>query len=90
MLKESCREKMSKQSKEKKIKKLAKELGIDNIEETIKIGSKDEAAWKQIYDNSCLAIDEGKRKIELNEICRDHAKKRMEEEREKFLEENKS
>lgn len=79
---------MSDDRKMKQMQKLAKELGIDNIADTIKIGSKDEAAWKQIYDNAILNIDEEKRKVEMNIVIRDYAKKRMDEEHEKFLQEN--
>lgn len=74
---------------EEEVNKLAKEVGIDNIADTIKIGSKDEAAWKSIYDNANLSIDDMQRKIELNIVCRDFAKKRMDEEHEKFIKENK-
>ncbi len=73
-----------------KEEEIAKEVGIDNIEDTIVIGSKQEAAWKSIYDNADLMIEDMKRKIELNQICKDHAKKRMEEEHAKFEKENKS
>ena len=50
----------------------------------IKVGSKEEAAWKTIFDNATRAIEEAKRSIELNEICAAHAEKRMIEEKEKF------
>lgn len=55
----------------------------------LKIGSTEEAEWKKIHENSILAIGDSQRKKELNEVCRDYAKKRMDEEHIKFLEENK-
>ncbi len=56
---------------------LKKDFGVE-------IGSKEEAEWKTIYDNSVNSISQSKRAIELNEVCRDYAKKRIEEEKLKF------
>jgi len=50
----------------------------------VKIGSKEEAAWKKIVTDSEELIAQNKRAIEIHELIVAHAKKREIEEREKF------
>lgn len=55
----------------------------------IKIGSKEQAAWKNIYEKTLLSIESYKRELELNEVILNYSKKRMEEEEIKFNAETK-
>lgn len=65
-------------------KKKAKELCIDNIEDTVKIGSKEEAEWNMILKNTEASLSQAKKTVEINEHVIPYIKKRMEEERQKF------
>ena len=69
---------------DKKTREIAKELRIDDIEETIKMGSPEEMAWKTIMKSCEENLAKSKRDQELLTISRDHAEKRMKEEAEKF------
>ena len=51
----------------------------------LKVGSKQEVAWKKTYDECVEGIEANKKSIELSELIRDYAKKRMEEEHDKFI-----
>ena len=55
----------------------------------IKIGSKEQAAWKNIYEKTLVSIESYKRELELNEVILNYSKKRMEEEEIKFNAETK-
>ena len=50
----------------------------------IKIGSKEEAAWNEVYVNSEKALSDAKRAAEINQVISDYSKKRLEEEKAKF------
>ena len=50
----------------------------------VKIGSKEEAAWKDIKDKTLNDISLSKRTIELGEVVVQFCEKKMIEEREKF------
>ena len=68
----------------KEARKLAKELGVENIEDTIKIGSKEEDEWNMILKNTEASLSTAKKTVELNEYVIPYIKKRMVEEHKKI------
>lgn len=51
----------------------------------VRIGNKEQAAWQKIHDDSTELISQNKRSIEIHEVIVEHAKKRMEEEKQKGI-----
>lgn len=54
----------------------------------LKVGSKEEVAWKKIAKDAEETINKSKRDIDLLTVIKAHAEKRMKEEHEKFIKEN--
>jgi len=69
-------------SKEAKAK--AKELGIENVEDTIEIGSKEQDEWNRILLSTKASISQAERSLELNNHLLPYIEKRIAEEKEKF------